>query len=145
MAIRTPHALKLPRVRVIHHHAAVAIPVRHEQFVGFGVDTEARPPLENLGSVAASLAALADGHHEFARLRELENLVVVGQIRGIVPGAIRVSHDPHEALVIYGDGVLVRRPLISRPALPTPALDEVARVVELHHGRRGCGFCVGRR
>src|SRR3984957_5483133 len=66
-------------------------------------------------------------------------------MRRIITGAVSVSHDPNEALVIHGDGVLVRRPLISRTALATPSLDEVASVVKLHHGRRGHGSCVWRR
>ena len=58
---------------------------------------------------------------------------------GIVTGTVSVSHDPHEALVIHRDRLLVRRPLVARTALPAPALYEVALVVEFHHGRRGQG------
>ena len=34
--------------------------------------------------------------------REFENLIVVREMRGVVTGAVSLSHYPHEALVIVG-------------------------------------------
>src|SRR6266481_5782462 len=144
VAIRSPHALEHSCVRVKHHHAAVAVAVRDEHFVRLAIDAYARRSPEDFGSVAAGLAALADGHHKLAFLGELEDLVVIRKARWIVSGAIRISKDPHEALVIHSDAMLVRWPLISRPALSAPALDEVALVVEFHDGRRRYGYQVRR-
>src|SRR5437879_7023251 len=84
VAIRTPHAFELPRVCVIHHDAAVAVPVADEQFVRFGVNRKPRGSFEDLRRVASGLAALANSHHKFAFLRELENLIVIRKIRRVV-------------------------------------------------------------
>src|SRR5207302_8937183 len=93
----------------------------------------------HLRRVAPCLAAHADRHHKLALLRELEDLVVIRETGGIVHLAVCVSHDPYIALVIHRDSVLIGRPLISRRAIPTPALNEIAISVKLHNRR-----CRGR-
>src|ERR1039458_1994479 len=95
VAICAPHALELARVRVIHHDAAVPVPVSDEHFIGLGVNTDTRGSLEDFGSVAAGLAALTDGHDKFAVPRELENLIVIRETREIIHFAVCVPQDPH--------------------------------------------------
>src|SRR6266576_2822875 len=106
---------------------------------------DARRSSEDFGSIAAGLATLADGHHKFAFPRELENLIVIRKTRGVVSFPVCIPQDPHEVLVIHGDAMFVRRPLVSRSAFSAPGLDKVAFVVELHDGWCRNGYQVGRR
>ena len=90
-----------------------------------------------MGAVAARLATLANGHHEFTVVGKLQNLVVVRKIGGVVRFAIRIPLNPHKSIVIHEESMLIRWPLIPRAALASPTLNEIPRLVEFHDGRRG--------
>src|SRR5207244_6713082 len=56
VAIRTPHALELPRVCVIHHDPAVAVSVADEEFVRFRVNIKPGRAYSDLPRIASALA-----------------------------------------------------------------------------------------
>src|SRR5207245_2806554 len=99
---------------------------------------------------ALALPRLADLHQKLARLRELQDHVVV-EVAGCrlafgrrsapsrAPGSTRrtgrgtaVAANPHIAFVIDEDPVIGLRPIVAF-AGTTPVADEIARLVELEH------------
>src|SRR5262249_59246016 len=92
-----------------------------------------------MGAVAARLATLANGHHEFTVVGKLQNLVVVRKIGGVVRFSIRIPPNPHKSVVIHEESMLVPWPLIPRAAFAPPTPNEIPPLVEFPHGRPpGC-------
>src|SRR5439155_12847212 len=77
-AERAPHPLEGAGVGVEHDDTLIAVSVRHEQFVGLGVNEYVRGFPEVLRiRIGLLLATLADLHDELAGLGEFQDLVIV--------------------------------------------------------------------
>ena len=121
--------------RVEDDDAVIAVAVGDEELVRRGIHPCVGRPVEILGvGVALGHAGLADLHDEAAVARELEDL-------GVLLG---IAREPDIVLRVHEDPVLGLRPVITRTRA-APGLDQIALVVELHHGRRGHAAFIPRR
>src|SRR5712691_3581341 len=139
-----PHAFKCARIRIEHGHAVVSVPVGDEHFVRLAIDERIRGLVQIFRvGISGAFAAVTNLHHEFAGLREFQQLVIPRRLETgqFSRGAI-VSANPHEAFIVDMDAMLPLRPFI--PACrPTPGLDKIALCIEHHYWRRGHGGLIG--
>ena len=145
VAVGAPVAFELSGIGVDDRHALVQVAVGEIRLVGRRVDEDLGDAAERDRIVAAAgvgrLAilhrtqagvGLADLQEELAGAAELEHLRI----------ARPVAADPHVALVIDGDAVIRRRPLVAG-AGTAPVSDQLAVGIELEHRRRRTAALVG--
>ena len=127
LAVGAPVTQVLAGRAVEHDHAAVAVAVGDVDLVVRRVDPDARRSAEQVRvGAAAGLLVLADRQQVLAFARELHHAMTV------------VAADPDEVVVIDEDAVRFARPVghVVVGAL-SPALNQLALLIELENGRRG--------
>src|SRR5437763_984223 len=80
--VSSPHTLEGSRIGIEDDHAPIAITIRNEDLIGFGIDDNTGRPIQVFGVAAAtSLSFMADLQQEFSGFRELQDVGVFA--RGI--------------------------------------------------------------
>jgi hypothetical protein len=113
-------------IGVEYDDAVIAVTIGDVDLIGRRVDFGIGGPTQT-GRIAAPglRAGLADLQHELSVLGEFQHMAIV----------VAVAPDPDEAFVIDIDAMLILEPVVALPG-SAPCPEQIAVLVELHHGRR---------